>query len=163
MVPCQKHTSQSLCLSLSAPLMYTGFWFVGQTHRVAPCDLFPSREPGEWGKMVTLHLALGRGCGTSPSSLALILSCMLILTSLHTLHIPFGAEENDSNQVSLPLPLSSPFLVLSLTTSQLSLIIMEGQRRFKVFCIAIPVSANRDFFFGMGYGQATAFGIGCSP
>lgn len=99
--------------------------------------------------MVTLHLALGSGCGTSLPSLALILSCMLLLTSLHTLHIPFGAEENDSNQVSLPLPPSSPLLVLSPTTSQLSLIIMKRQRRFKVFCIAIPVSTNRDFF-GMG-------------
>lgn len=68
--------------------------------------------------------------------------------------IPFGAEENDSNQVSLPLPLSSQFLVLSLTPSQLSLIIMEGQRRFKVFCIAIPVSANRDFFLAWGMGKA---------
>ena len=110
------------------------------------CDLFSSREPGEWGKMITLHLATGSGCGTSPPSLVLILSCMLNLTSLHTLHIPFGAEENDLNQVSLPLPHCFPFLVLSPTTSQLSLIIMKGQRRFKVFCIAIPVSTNRDFF-----------------
>ena len=99
--------------------------------------------------MVTLHLAIDRSRGTSPPSLALILSCMLILTSLHTLHIPFGAEENDFNQVSLPLPHSFPFLVLSPMTSQLSLIIMKGQRRFKVSCIAIPVSTNRDFF-GMG-------------
>lgn len=73
-----------------------------------PVTLLPSHEPGEWGRTVTTH----------PHPLPRRLSSparVLLLTSLHTLHIPFGAEETDCNQVcfSSSFPFFSIFVSLS--------------------------------------------------
>ncbi|XP_060150655.1 adenylate cyclase type 4 isoform X3 [Globicephala melas] len=78
------HVESPVSTSTPLPVLVWGM-------RWPPVTLLPSHEPGEWGRTVTTHLHPLPWRLSSPAR-------VLLLTSLHTLRIPFGAEESDCNQ-----------------------------------------------------------------
>ncbi|XP_061036697.1 adenylate cyclase type 4 isoform X2 [Eubalaena glacialis] len=78
------HVESPVSTSTPLPVLVWGMMW-------PPVTLLPSHEPGEWGRTVTIHRRPLRWRLSSPA-------CVLLLTSLHTLRIPFGAEESDCNQ-----------------------------------------------------------------